>query len=198
MLLASRLGTLERKLIAPRFESDLTVRTAIGHLKAIEAGTCDEDDPIHIARSLTKINLSRIRASRPGGSWEDWPEHLRSACHIKASGQSYRSVYARMSPDAPSPTITTQFYNFGTGRFGHPEQDRPLTPREAAILQSFPDDYEFVADGDPVYLAVLGRLIGNAVPPKLGEAIGKTLLSHLTAATKARATGRMPKSQARR
>lgn len=198
VLLASRLGTLERKLIAPRFESDLTVRTAIGHLKAIEAGTCDEDDPIHIARSLTKINLSRIRASRPGGSWEDWPEHLRSACHIKASGQSYRSVYARMSPDAPSPTITTQFYNFGTGRFGHPEQDRPLTPREAAILQSFPDDYEFVADGDPVYLAVLGRLIGNAVPPKLGEAIGKTLLSHLTAATKARATGRMPKSQARR
>lgn len=203
VLLASRLGKLERKLVVPKFDPDLTVQAAIGHLKAIDAGTYDEEDPIHVARSLSKLNLSRMRASIPGGTWEDWPEHLRSACHTKESGQSYRSVYARMSADAPSPTITTQFFNFGTGRFGHPEQDRSLTPREAAILQSFPDDYEFVADGETVYLAALGRMIGNAVPPKLGEAIGKTLLRHSTAmaASKratARATERKPRSQVRR
>ena len=204
VLLASRLGKLEHKLVAPEFDADLSVQTAIGHLMALEAGEHDEHDPIHIARSLNELNLSRIRASRPGGTWEDWPHHLRSACHTKKSGQSYRSVYSRMSADAPSPTITTQFFNFGTGRFGHPEQDRPLTPREAAILQSFPDDYQFVADGEPVYMAVLGRLIGNAVPPKLGEAIGKTLLSHSRKAKakkvkrpKARASARAPKSLAR-
>ncbi|MDQ0074521.1 DNA (cytosine-5)-methyltransferase 1 [Variovorax boronicumulans] len=202
VLLASRLGKLERKLVAPEFDADLSVRAAVGHLKAIDAGTHDKDDPIHVARALNELNLTRIRASKPGGTWEDWPEHLRSECHTKDSGLSYRSVYARMSADAPSPTITTQFFNFGTGRFGHPEQDRSLTPREAAILQSFPDDYQFVADGEPVYMAVLGRLIGNAVPPKLGEAIGKTLISHSTAiaASKratARASGRKPRSQAR-
>ncbi len=196
VLLASRLGKLERKLIVPDFDAGLSVKKSIGHLKAIDAGMHDKDDPIHVARALNATNLARIRASKPGGTWEDWPVHLRSKCHTKDSGQSYRSVYARMSADAPSPTITTQFFNFGTGRFGHPDQDRPLTPREAAILQSFPDDYQFIAEDEPVYLAVLGRLIGNAVPPKLGEAIGKTLVSHSMAVADAkRGTGRASKQK---
>ena len=77
------------------------------------------------------------------GTWLDWDEELRLPCHRRESGKTYNSVYGRMSWDEPSPTITTQFYNFGTGRFGHPEQDRALTIREAAILQTFPKDYKF-------------------------------------------------------
>ena len=90
-----------------------------------------------------------------------------------------------MVADQPAPTITTQFYNFGTGRFGHPKQDRPLTPREAAILQSFPPEYEFVAKGEEVFMSILGRMIGNAVPPKLGEAIGRTVIHHVKTVQKA-------------
>jgi DNA (cytosine-5)-methyltransferase 1 len=80
-----------------------------------------------------------------------------------------------------SPTITTLAYNFGAGRFGHPEQDRPITLREAAILQSFPPDYEFVAPGEPVQFAPLGRLIGNAVPPRLAAAVGAAIVEHVNA-----------------
>lgn len=81
--------------------------------------------------------------------------------------------------DEPSPTITTLAYNFGAGRFGHPEQDRPITLREAAILQSFPSDYEFVPPGEPVQFAPLGRLIGNAVPPRLAVAVGEEIVEHV-------------------
>ena len=84
-----------------------------------------------------------------------------------------------MSWDKAAPTMTTQFYNFGTGRFGHPEQNRAITLREAAILQSFPEDYLFVPPEEPVRFEPVGRMIGNAVPPKLGYVIGKTFKKHL-------------------
>ena len=76
-------------------------------------------------------------------------------------------------------TITTYFQNFGAGRFGHPEQDRTISLREAAILQGFPDDYLFAPDGEVAPLTTLGRHIGNAVPPPLGEAIGRNLMASL-------------------
>jgi DNA (cytosine-5)-methyltransferase 1 len=79
----------------------------------------------------------------------------------------------------PAPTMTTQCYGFGNGRFGHPEQDRAISLREAAIIQSFPKNYRFLKKGERVSFSKLGTLIGNAVPPKLGEAIGKTILQHL-------------------
>ncbi|MFC6790731.1 DNA cytosine methyltransferase [Methylobacterium komagatae] len=79
----------------------------------------------------------------------------------------------------PSPTITTQYFGFGSGRFGHPQQDRAISLREGAILQSFPPDYRFVEEGKPVETSVIGRLIGNAVPVKLGEAIGRSVLAHV-------------------
>ena len=176
VLIASRLG-------AVRFDEPstklTTVRQAIGHLPKLVAGANDPKDPLHKARSLTKLNLSRMRASVPGGTWRDWPERLRAGCHKTETGASYQSVYARMEWDKPSPTITTQFYNFGTGRFGHPEQDRAITLREAAILQSFPADYEFVPDGAPVHFSHIGRLIGNAVPPALGKFVGALLQKHV-------------------
>ena len=83
-----------------------------------------------------------------------------------------------MEWDQPSPTITTEFYNYGTGRFGHPEQDRALSLREGALLQTFPPDYEFLPE-DEFSFKQIGKMIGNAVPVRLGEVIGKTILDHL-------------------
>jgi DNA (cytosine-5)-methyltransferase 1 len=80
---------------------------------------------------------------------------------------------------APSPTITTQFYGFGNGRFGHPDQDRALSLREGALLQGFPRDYQFVAPGEKVQFKAVGRLIGNAVPVKLATAIAKAVRRHI-------------------
>ncbi|WP_453945720.1 DNA cytosine methyltransferase [Bradyrhizobium elkanii] len=84
-----------------------------------------------------------------------------------------------MSWDKPAPTITTQFYGFGNGRFGHPEQDRAITLREGSLLQSFPKSFKFAAEGSRVNFRAIGRLIGNAVPPALGQAIGKAIVDHV-------------------
>ena len=96
-------------------------------------------------------------------------------------GKNYPSVYGRMEWEAPAPTITTQFFGYGNGRFGHPEQDRAISLREGALLQTFPADYEFAPQEQPVSFAQTGKMIGNAVPVRLGEAIGKSILSHLKA-----------------
>lgn len=178
VLLASRLGPIS--LLPPeRFGGrPQTVRQAIGGLPPLEAGAEDPSDPLHRCSALSATNLRRIRASRPGGAWRDWPEDLIAACHTKRSGKTYPSVYGRMCWDAPAPTITTQFYGFGNGRFGHPEQDRALSLREGAILQGFPANYAFVPPGGTVCRKTIGRLIGNAVPVALGEVIGKSLMLH--------------------
>lgn len=181
VLLASRLGKLAVPEGTVSSTAYPTVRQAIHDLPPVEHGHTHPHDRLHKSRFLTEVNLERIKRSRPGGTWEDWPENLRAPCHRKPSGSTFRNVYARMTWDEPSPTITTLAYNFGTGRFGHPEQDRALTLREAANLQSFPPDYEFVADEDPVQFAPLGRLIGNAVPPRLAEAIGTAIMDHVEA-----------------
>jgi DNA (cytosine-5)-methyltransferase 1 len=152
-----------------------TVRNAIFSLAPLAAGEVDRDDRIHRARGVSPLNLKRLQASTPGGTWHDWPVRLRASCHRKKSGASYQNVYARMKWDEPSPTITTLAHSFGSGRFGHPDQDRSITLREAALLQSFPPKYRFVRPSEVVYLEPVGRLIGNAVPPMLAKAIGKEL-----------------------
>src|SRR5690606_22198881 len=103
----------------------------------------------------------------------------RVECHKRKTGKSYPSVYGRMRSDQPSPTITTLCYGFGNGRFGHPTQNRAITLREAALLQSFPISYEFTPPGAHVHLKTIGRMIGNAVPVRLGEVIGLSLASHV-------------------
>lgn len=180
VLVASLLGPIAVPEGSVDEENPRTVREVIAELPALEAGEVDANDPLHRSRSLTEINLKRIRASSPGGTWEEWPEELRAPCHRKATGASFRNVYARMEWDKPSPTITTLAHNFGTGRFGHPEQDRPISLREAAMLQGFPREYHFVRSSDPVYFSSLGRLIGNAVPPPLARAVGEELLRPAT------------------
>lgn len=183
VLLASKLGKPEiispesyRKILGP---GKNTVREAISHLPVLESGKIDSSDALHQSARLSEINLKRIQASRPNGTWRDWPEALVAKCHRNSTGKGYGSVYGRMSMDAAAPTITTQFYGYGSGRFGHPDQDRALSLREGAILQGFPDDYEFVEPGKPIARKVVGRLIGNAVPVNLGILIGKSLKLHV-------------------
>lgn len=156
----------------------VSVMEAIGRLPKLAAGETDPNDRLHVASSLSDLNLRRIRASKPGGTWRDWPKELRAACHMKPSGKTYSGVYARMTWNDPSPTMTTQCYGYGNGRFGHPDQDRAISLREAAILQSFPPDYQFLPKSETPSMKEVGRWIGNAVPVKLGEAIGKQI-AHL-------------------
>ncbi|GHS91392.1 restriction endonuclease subunit M [Planctomycetales bacterium] len=179
VLLASKLG--EISLIPPQYTTDkyLTVRDAIGNLPAIKAGAISPEDTLHWAASLSKRNLERIKRSRPGGTWRDWEQSLQLNCHQKESGSSYPSVYGRMSWNEPAPTITTQFYGYGNGRFGHPQQNRALSIREGAMLQSFPRDYVFAPQDHPVIKRKLGIHIGNAVPVNLGLAIGESIQQHL-------------------
>ncbi|MEL6489792.1 MAG: DNA cytosine methyltransferase [Cyanobacteria bacterium J06621_3] len=179
VLMASRFGAIE--LLPPDDvkSRSVTVRKAISGLPPLKAGESDEYDPMHTASSLSNINLQRIRASKPGGTWKDWDPSLLACCHRKGSGQTYTSVYGRMEWDAPAPTITTQCFGFGNGRFGHPEQDRAISLREAAILQTFPASYQFIRPGERAKFHVLGRLIGNAVPVRIGEVVGLSIMSHL-------------------
>ncbi|GGN98606.1 DNA cytosine methyltransferase [Haloarcula pellucida] len=164
-----------------------TVEKFIGDLPNIKAGCQDEDDPLHAARDLNDTNLQRIEISEPGGDWTDWKEKGRedlvADCHKEDSGKSYKAPYSRIRGDRPGPTITTQFYNYGSGRFGHydTDQNRALSIREGAILQTFPDDYRFLPgeEIDDVGFQRLGRWIGNAVPPKLAEVIGASILRHI-------------------
>lgn len=177
VLLASKHG--EIKMIDPTHSKPKTVRQAIGRLRPLAAGESAPKDKLHVSSTLSAKNLQRIKASWPGGTWRDWPKHLVADCHKAKSGQTYGGVYGRMEWDKPAPTMTTQCYGFGNGRFGHPSQDRAISLREAALLQSFPRDYVFVPDGGGVHFKSLGRLIGNAVPVELGRAIGRSITSHL-------------------
>ncbi|WP_447592629.1 DNA cytosine methyltransferase [Aquipseudomonas campi] len=179
VLLASKLGPISM-IPKTHVGKPVTVKEAIGHLPKIAAGERDPKDPLHRAATLNALNLTRIMLSKPGGTWKDWPEHIRADCHRKASGKTYPSVYGRMRGDEPGPTMTTLCYGFGNGRFGHYDKDqaRAISLREAATLQSFPDDYEFMPPGKITFKAV-GRMIGNAVPVRLGEIIGLSIQRHL-------------------
>lgn len=181
VLLASRLGPI--KLIEPTHkDKKVTLRSIIGDLPPIEAGEQNSKDPLHIARQLNEINLRRIKAtSHNGGNSRDWPEELKLECHKKASGKTYEgTVYGRMRWDEPAPTMTTQCTGLGNGRFGHPEQDRAITLREAALIQSFPKNYRFVPETGKFSMKDVSRFIGNAVPVRLGEVIGESIESHLS------------------
>ena len=175
VLMGSRHGEL--KLPVPTHTEPVTVREAIGNLPSLAAGETSQSDPMHSARSLSKRNLQRIRASKPGENWRTWPKRLRADCHKRSTGVTFPSVYGRMQWNEPAPTITTQFFGYGNGRFGHPEQDRAISIREGALLQSFPDEFVF-ADQVNGRVKQLGKLIGNAVPPQLAEHIGVAIVDH--------------------
>lgn len=152
-------------------EPFVTVRDAISHLPGLAAGGEDAEVADHRSAGLSALNLERIKASSQGGSWRDWPDRLRLACHDTVDG--YTDVYGRLSWDRPAPALTTRCISYSNGRFGHPEQDRALSVREAACLQTFPEDFVFTGS-----ISAAARQIGNAVPARLAQALGKAFMQH--------------------
>ncbi len=181
VLLASKLGDIKLILPTNSLKTYVTVRDVIGNLPPLQAGETDKTDPLHRTSALSPLNFKRISSTPYGGSWHDWPESLMLTCHKKQGGKSYGSVYGRMRWDAPAPTITTQCTGLGNGRFGHPEQNRAISLREAALIQTFPMSYHFFKNDNEISMKLGSRYIGNAVPPKLGEVIAKSIINHLNA-----------------
>ena len=149
-----------------------TVKAWIKDLPPIAAGEEHTNVPNHRAAGLSKRNLERIRATPEGGGNGDWPNRLRLDCHKRTLG--YSDVYGRMSWDRPAPGLTTKCISYSNGRFGHPEQDRAISIREAACLQTFPLDFLFEGS-----LSSMARQIGNAVPVRLATIIGQHVNEHL-------------------
>lgn len=156
-----------------------TVADAIGHLPHIEDGQTDPNDHLHYAKRLNEQNRRRIRATPEGGSWDDWPEDLWLECHKKDSGKKFKSVYGRMRWNEVAPTMTTYCIGLSNGRFGHPEQNRAISLREAALIQSFPEDYKFLDPDNDLSSPTLARQIGNAVPVGLGIVVAKSIKNHI-------------------
>jgi len=175
ILLASKFGEISIPKETHAKDNYITVSDVIRELPKIDAGEVLKQDYLHKSKKLKPINQKRIIQSKPGGTWRDWNKKLLPNCYKKDSGQTYTSVYGRMKWNDVSPTITTQFTSYGSGRFGHPEQNRALSIREGALLQTFPISYDF---GDFPATKLI-RHIGNAVPPQLGVAIGKQIKEHV-------------------
>lgn len=183
VLLASRLGPIS--LPAPTHgtkgtKAYVTVRDAIANLPAVEHGSEHPDKrryPNHRAARLSPLNLERIRHTGANGR-RDWPDSLLPNCYAKKEkGERYNGhsdCYTRLAWDKPAPGLTTRCISYSNGRFGHPEQDRAITVREAARLQGFPNSFVFTGS-----LNSMARQIGNAVPVQVGKAIGLHFIKHV-------------------
>lgn len=148
-----------------------TVRDAIHRFPKIGAGESSPQVANHRAARISDRNLARLRATpHDGGGRRSWPEHLWLACHRK-DNSGHSDVYGRMAWDRPSPALTGRCHSISNGRYGHPEQDRAISLREAAAIQTFPDDYEFFG-----YDKAIARQIGNAVPVLLARRLGEQIL----------------------
>ncbi len=147
-----------------------TVRQAIAKYPAIATGETHKTIPNHHCANLSPLLLQRIKATpHDGGSRTDWPENLVLDCHKNFKGHT--DVYGRMKWDEPSPTLTVKCFSLSNGRFGHPEQNRAISLREAAALQTFKDDYVFYGS-----VQEIGKQIGNAVPVLLAKVMGDYVL----------------------
>lgn len=151
-----------------------TVREAIGGLRALKAGEADPEDPMHRAPRMGRRVLEFIAlVPKDGGSRTDVPRELWLPCHLGHDG--HKDTYGRLAWDRPSGVITSGCCNVSKGRFVHPEQDRAITPREAALLQGFPPGVVFYGSWESIR-----RQIGNAVPPPLAEATARVIRDRLT------------------
>ena len=170
VMVGSLLGKLS---ISEGIAEKITVRDTIAHLPH----PADSIDPLHriVACHTPKI-LERIKLTpKDGGSRKDLPKEYTLKCH-KRSNIGFNDIYGRLRWDDYSTTITSGCLNPSKGRFLHPEQDRALTPREAALLQSFPPDYKFPTN---IPKQALALLIGNALPPQFSYYQSKNIFEHL-------------------
>lgn len=175
-----RLILIASRLVAPVFPEVthgdnllpyVTVFDTIHDYPAIEAGQLNANIPNHQTAGMSQLNMRRMQATpHDGGGRVNWPDELKLDCHIHGHA-GHTDVYGRMSWNCVSPTLTSKCYSISNGRFGHPVQNRAISLREAAALQSFPDDYIFEGS-----MQEIGRQIGNAVPVLLAQRIGERLL----------------------
>ena len=128
----------------------------------------------HVVRQLSVNNIERIKAAKAGEPWTQIPERLRPPCH-RGGYVGFTNVYGRMQWDQPAPTITGGCTTLSKGRFGHPEEDRTISVREAALIQTFPQDYRL----DTPYMDHVCNMIGNALPCDFAEAISRQCALHL-------------------
>lgn len=148
-----------------------TVRQAIEHYPPLKAGESSAIIANHAAAILSDLNKERLRATPSnGGDRRSWDKSLVLTCH-KGKYEGHSDVYGRMFWDRPAPTLTSKCNSLSNGRYGHPKQNRAISLREAASLQTFPDSYIFY--GGSLQVA---RQIGNAVPVVLAKALGTALL----------------------
>lgn len=149
-----------------------TVRNAIGDMPSPPSDFTEHPEfRNHVRVALSERNLERFSYVPEGGGRLDVPRHLQLPCHLNSNGHRHLDVFGRMWWDRPSGTITAMFDNFTRGRFGHPSENRNITNREGARLQSFPDDFVFWGPKKDV-----ARQIGNAVAPLMARAIAEALL----------------------
>lgn len=155
-------------------QTHATVWDGIGDLPAPTApGRHPAADPMHRVGRLSELNQQRLKHIPPGGGMQDLPVELRVNCHKSgAENIGHRYVYGRLAPDRPASTITAGFDSFTRGRFAHPREDRNITLREGARLQSFPDSFRFAGNQEEI-----AAQIGNAVPPRLAQVLAGAFLS---------------------
>lgn len=184
VLLATRLGDAHSGISLPlatactegRYPQGTLVRDFLGihnNFERLEAGS-PRVPSLHFAANLSEKNLARIRRTPLNGdhrSWQNDPS-LELRAYLNRA-ESFRDVYGRMKWDEPAPTITTRFMSLSNGRFGHPEEDRAISLREGATLQTFPRHYRFHGNQEEMC-----RQIGNAVPPELARRLGEAIISH--------------------
>ncbi|MDD5430689.1 MAG: DNA cytosine methyltransferase [Candidatus Pacebacteria bacterium] len=157
-----------------------TVRDVIGTdngFPRIRAGTSDTTAFLHTSSRLSKTNYERIKMTpKDGGDRKKWQKMKKYKLNCYASREDiFYDTYGRMWWDKPAPTITTKFYSISNGRFAHPEENRAISLREGATLQTFPKKYRFIGTN----IASIAKMIGNAVPPKFGEIVGKEIIKSI-------------------
>jgi len=175
ILIASRVADVE--LPVPG-KARPTVFSAIGphkRLPSIKAGECaPPGDHLHKSPNLSATNLARLKLTPQGGNRNHWHQHddLQIDAYRGKSPEFFRENYGRMAWCKPAPTITTKFFALGCGRFGHPVENRAISLREGAMLQTFPKRYKFTTST----FQATARIIGNAVPPMLAHRIGGAIV----------------------
>lgn len=172
VLIASR---VDDSIELPKAENNIAVvKDKIFDLPKIHAGESPPPgDDLHRSSYLYEKNIKRLRLTPEGGRREHWAiKELLIPAYENKPLSFFRENYGRMSWNKPAPTITTKFFSLGCGRFGHPKQDRAISLREGALLQTFPKKYKFKTKS----VAATARLIGNAVPPELARRLGKALM----------------------
>lgn len=175
-LLPEQTHCAPKKNLNNNYQNWRTVGETIMDLPPLVAGQSYEGQGIynHVCRNLSEINIKRLAiAHENNGSRTSLPEELCLPCHTGVS--TFSDTYGVMRLDKPAPTLTSGCTTISKGRFGHPTQNRGISLREAARLQSFPDDFIFSGT-----LTSISLQIGNAVPPLLAKASAEKIYHYMT------------------